>query len=261
MTGAEFEPRIIGFLCNWCSYAGADLAGVSRLQYPPNLRVIRVMCSGRVDPVVLFDAFINGADGVIVCGCHPGDCHYLSGNLHAEKKIKMTRKLLKEAGFQEDRLRLEWVSASEGQKFAGVMKDFTNQIRAMGPSPVHGAEEDRIAANLKAARGSAADFRLRALVSKERLIVDEGNVYGEKKSQVDFDSVIDGAVTAELARKKILSVTRDKPLSVKEIASLLNTSPQKVLEHIIVLRKKNQIGLAGVEGYTPRYVALAAGVT
>jgi F420-non-reducing hydrogenase iron-sulfur subunit len=128
-----YEPRIIGFLCNWCSYAAADLAGTSRIQYPPNIRVIRVMCSGRVDPEFVLRAFLNGADGVLVAGCHPGDCHYISGNLEAEKKMKMTKNLLQESDVNPDRVRLEWCSSAEGGKFAQVVTEMTEDLRKLGP--------------------------------------------------------------------------------------------------------------------------------
>lgn len=131
----EFEPKILAFACNWCSYAGADLAGISRKQYPPNIRLIRVMCSGRMEPIFILSAFEQGADGVLVTGCHIGDCHYISGNEKAEKVIQMTRELLSTLGLEEERLRLEWISASEGQRFAEVMSDFTSQIQGLGPSP------------------------------------------------------------------------------------------------------------------------------
>jgi len=130
----ETEPRIVAFLCNWCSYAGADLAGTSRIRYPPNVRPIRVMCSGRVDPAFVIGAFEGGADGVLVSGCHPGDCHYVSGNLKAEKRMKNTARILKLLGLGSERLRLEWVSTSEGTKFAQVVTDFTEELRKMGPS-------------------------------------------------------------------------------------------------------------------------------
>jgi len=133
---SEHEPRIVGFLCNWCGYAGADLAGTSRLSYPTNIRIIRVMCSGRVEPAFILNAFENGADGVLVAGCHPGDCHYRSGNQHCEKRVEKTRKLLDLLGIGSDRLRLEWVSAAEGEKFASVIKDFTEKLRIKGPSPL-----------------------------------------------------------------------------------------------------------------------------
>ena len=129
-----FEPKIVGFLCNWCSYAGADLAGTSRMVYAPNVRPIRVMCSGRVDPTFVLKAFLEGADGVLIAGCHPpADCHYQEGNLKTMRRIPLLNKMLKQLGIEEERLRLEWVSASEGQKYAKVVNEFTEQIRALGP--------------------------------------------------------------------------------------------------------------------------------
>jgi len=134
---SAFEPRIVGFLCNWCSYAGADLAGVSRFQYPTNLRVIRVMCSGRVHPAHIMEAFKNGADGVLIAGCHPpNDCHYISGNLKAQRRVALLKIVLKQLGLDDNRLRLEWVSAAEGDKFAKLIQNFTDELKEMGPSPL-----------------------------------------------------------------------------------------------------------------------------
>ncbi|MGD9116894.1 MAG: hydrogenase iron-sulfur subunit [Dehalococcoidia bacterium] len=132
----EFEPKIVGFLCNWCSYAGADLAGTSRLKYPPNVRVIRVMCSGRIDERLVLKAFIAGADGVLICGCHPGDCHYQKGNLNARRKMTGLFPFLEAMGIGKDRLRLEWIAASEGPKIAETVKSFTQAIRELGPNPI-----------------------------------------------------------------------------------------------------------------------------
>ncbi|MEM3562816.1 MAG: hydrogenase iron-sulfur subunit [Candidatus Jordarchaeaceae archaeon] len=132
----EFEPKIVAFCCNWCSYAGADLAGVSRFQYPPTIRIIRVMCSGRIEPIFILKAFEAGADGVLVSGCHIGDCHYISGNKVAEKRVKATSEILDLIGLGSNRLRLEWISASEGIKFSETIKSFTEQIRKLGPSPL-----------------------------------------------------------------------------------------------------------------------------
>ena len=131
----EFEPKILAFCCNWCSYAGADLAGVSRLQYPPNIRIIRVMCSGMVHPNLIIDALTKGMDGVIMCGCHPGDCHYIEGNLKAEKRADAIFLMLEDFGLEEERFKLEWVSASEGPRFAEVMQEMVESIKALGPSP------------------------------------------------------------------------------------------------------------------------------
>lgn len=137
----SFEPNILAFCCNWCSYAGADLAGVSRYQYPPNVRIIRVMCSGRIDPEFILHAFEKGIDGVMVIGCHIGDCHYVSGNLEAEKKVKIVKKLLEIVGFESERLALEWVSAAEGMRFSRLIKDFVEKIKRLGPNPLKKKEE------------------------------------------------------------------------------------------------------------------------
>lgn len=130
-----FEPLIVSFCCNWCSYAGADLAGVSRLQYPPNIRIVRVMCSGMVHPNLVIDALTKGADGVLICGCHPGDCHYKDGNLKAEKRADAIKLMLEDFGLEEARFQLEWVSASEGPRFAQVAREYTKKIKELGPSP------------------------------------------------------------------------------------------------------------------------------
>jgi F420-non-reducing hydrogenase iron-sulfur subunit len=138
MMPEEFEPKIIAFCCNWCSYSGADLAGVSRLQYPPNIRIIRVMCSSMVHPNLVIDALTKGADGVIMCGCHPGDCHYIDGNLKAEKRAEAIRLMLEDFGLEDERFRLEWVSASEAPKFAQVMREMVDNIKKLGASPYSG---------------------------------------------------------------------------------------------------------------------------
>jgi len=130
---SRFEPKIVAFLCNWCSYAGADLAGTSRLQYAPNVRVIRVMCSGRVEPYLVVEALQAGADGVIVLGCHPGECHYLEGNYRAVGRMTLLKRMLGQFGIEEERVRLDWVSASEGVRFASIVNQVTEAIRALGP--------------------------------------------------------------------------------------------------------------------------------
>ena len=133
MNEEQFEPRIVGFLCRWCSYTGADLAGTSRIQYPSNMAAIRVMCSGRVDPTFVVKAFKQGADGVLIAGCHPGDCHYLKGNYKAMRRKPMLLNLLDQFGIESLRVRQEWISASEGERFAEVVRDFTDQLKTMGP--------------------------------------------------------------------------------------------------------------------------------
>ena len=131
-----FEPRIVGFLCNWCSYTGADLAGTSRIKYPHNIRIIRVMCTARIDPTFVLKALADGADGVLICGCHPGDCHYVEGNYKTIRRYELLKKMLHDLGIEESRVRLEWVSASEGMRFAEVVKDMTETIRGLGPNRI-----------------------------------------------------------------------------------------------------------------------------
>ena len=133
MKQDAFEPNIVAFLCNWCSYAGADLAGTSRIQYPPNVKIIRVMCSGRVNPMFVVNALQEGADGVLIGGCHPGDCHYVQGNYLARRRMAILKKLLEYLGIDEKRVRMTWVSAAEGKKFADVIREITDDVKKIGP--------------------------------------------------------------------------------------------------------------------------------
>lgn len=132
----EYEPKIIAFVCNWCTYAGADLAGTSRIQYPPNVRIIRLMCTGSLDPVYVINSLLLGADGVLIGGCHPGDCHYISGNYKARRRVTILKEILRTMGFEKDRVWLRWISASEGQKFADTIKEMVTELRGLGPNPV-----------------------------------------------------------------------------------------------------------------------------
>jgi coenzyme F420-reducing hydrogenase delta subunit len=130
----NWEPKIVAFLCNWCSYAGADLAGVSRLQYGPNIRIIRVPCSGRINPLYILKALQNGADGVLVSGCHPGDCHYISGNLVARRKFSLVKRMIEYIGIEPERVQFSWVSASEGNRFAALINQVIDDVKKVGPS-------------------------------------------------------------------------------------------------------------------------------
>jgi len=249
---SDFEPKIIVFLCNWCSYAGADLAGVSRIQYPSNIRVIRVMCSGRVDPVMPLGFLAEGADGVMITGCHIGDCHYIDGNLYALRKFGLLRRLVEKAGLEPERVMLEWVSASEGQRFAEIVTEFTERIRGLGP--VDCDEETRL--NLRAAKVAAEEYRLRALVGKEEKLVERGNVYGDDVTQEEFDKIMDEAVEIEYMRNKIRLVLAREPMSVKELAYRMGDEPRNILSHVVSLRQRGWIDLLELQGNTPIYHAM-----
>lgn len=136
----SFEPKIVGFMCNWCAYRGADLAGTSRMKSAPNVRTVRVMCSGRVDPQLVVKAFQLGADGVLILGCHPGDCHYTEGNYKAARRISLLKKMMAQFGIEDERIRLDWVSASEGNRFKKIVNEITEQIRVLGPLSRNGSD-------------------------------------------------------------------------------------------------------------------------
>jgi F420-non-reducing hydrogenase iron-sulfur subunit len=257
---AEFSPKLVGFLCNWCSYAGADLAGVSRIQYPPNLRIIRVMCSGRVDPVIVLQSLIDGIDGVLVLGCHPGDCHYIAGNLFAEKKMQLTSNLLVKAGIHRDRLKLDWVSAAEGERFANIVTDFTQRIQSLGPiGQAEGLDRGELNDRLIAVQGALSGEKLRWLVGRELKLVEEGNVYGEEVQEGELLSVVEENIENEYTRNRILLMLKKEPLSVKDVASRLEICPADILRHVVAMENAGTVSLADVQGRSPRYVAASDG--
>jgi len=254
-----FEPKILGFLCNWCSYAGADLAGVSRIQYPTNIRVIRVMCSGRVDPSFVADAFLHGIDGVLVLGCHLGDCHYLTGNYEAEIKMKALSKLLDLINFS-NRMRLDWVSAAEGNKFAQIVMEFTNHIKKLGPSPIKEKQKgSQITDSLQAVKNVLEDSRLRGLIARQRELVTDKNVYGEQISVESFENLIDDAIKNEFIRHIIIIKIKEKGKSVPVIANEIGIKAREVLEHIFVLRSRGLVDVAEINEEIPTFISITGG--
>jgi coenzyme F420-reducing hydrogenase delta subunit len=251
----DFEPKILGLLCNWCSYAASDLAGISRIQLPPTVRIIRVMCTGSIDPGMVFEGFAQGLDGVIIMGCHPGDCHYLIGNHHAEKKVKMIKLLLTKTDIQPERLHLEWVSAAEGPKFAEVVKEFTKRITLLGPNPLFDGETVNQVKmnNLLGAKHASEGFRLRAVVGRERKLTEEGNVYGDIISNEEFDEWMNEYIDDEYIRNRILDAVRDEPKSVEQLAEDLNIPTKIAFRHVGRLWKKQIILPVGHLGPSPTY--------
>lgn len=240
--GLEFKPRILGFLCNWCCYGGADLCGVSRFQYPTYLRVIRVMCSGRVDPAFILRAFANGTDGVFVGGCHLNDCHYnTEGNYDALSVMHLCKKLLARIGVNPDRLRLEWVSAGEGVRFAEVMNDFGEKIKNLGPlGKSEGTEEQALKAGIEAATRLVPYLKL---VERQRLRVRFGT---EEEYRAFFESeevgrLFDETIGEKLAIAQIVSLLREGPLPTARIAAALRLTPSKVSKHLTVASKQRLV--------------------
>jgi len=231
--GYEFEPKVLGFLCNWCCYAGADLAGVSRYQYPTNIRIIRMMCSGRIDPAFILRAFSNGMDGVFVGGCWLGECHYVTeGNYDALSVIHICKKLLKQIGVNPDRLRLEWVSASQGVRFAEVMTDFAKKLKELGPLGVgEGIDAKGLKLKLEAARNLVPYIKL---VERERLRVhfETEDEYARFFASEEVDRLFRELIVDKLAISQILLLLRERPLSTGEISEILGLSPSEVSRHL-----------------------------
>ncbi|NIM45773.1 MAG: hydrogenase iron-sulfur subunit [Nitrososphaeria archaeon] len=227
----EFDPKIIGFCCQWCSYAGADLAGVSRFSYPTNVQIIRMMCSGRVDPIHILEAFKSGADGVLVTGCHPGDCHYVDGNSAARKRVTFMKEILERIDIDPERLRLEWISASEGGKFAETIKEFVEAIREKRELKILPKETDAAIETFK-------ENRIRWMLG---VSLSETNVDKDK-----YVLAVEKVKQDELERQMMLNEMRAKgPLTIREISDATGLGPDRVFQHMIALRKKGSISEAG----------------
>lgn len=228
-----FKPKILGFLCNWCSYAGADLCGVSRYQYPPSLKVIRLMCSGRVDLEFVIRAFANGNDGVFIGGCWLGECHYITeGNYDALTTMHLGKKLLEAIGLNPGRLRLEWVSASEGNRFAEVVTDFTNQLTELGPlGSAEEIERDTLKLKLEAIRKLLPYIKL---LQSEKLKVrlENKSEYEKFFASDEITSFFDDLLADKLAISQIMLLLKQQALSTGEIADSLGMSRSDVTKHL-----------------------------
>ncbi len=247
-----FEPKVLAFLCNWCSYAGADLAGVSRFQYPPTIRVMRTMCSGRVDPTYIFEGLENGFDAVFVFGCHIGDCHYIDGNVHTAKRMQVVREMLEMSGIGKDRMHLRWVSAAEGQKFADFVSELSALIVQLGPFD---AEANRLP--LAAAKRAFESPRLRWLLGMDRQLTERENVYHEKIDPEKYEQLLGAAAREELEKALILETLREGSLSVRSIASKSGLPVYTVSQRLSDIEKAGQVELDRYEGTTPLFVSLA----
>ena len=229
----EFKPKLLGFLCNWCSYAGADLCGVSRYQYPPSLKVIRLMCSGRVDLEFVIRALAKGHDGVFIGGCWLGECHYVTeGNYDALSTMHLGRKLLEAAGINPNRLRLEWISASQGIRFSEVITDFTAQVKDIGPlGAAEGIDDETLKLKLEAIRKLLPYVKL---VEREKLRVRFGSKaeYETFFASAELKSWFDGLIADKLAISQIIALLEKQSLSTGEIADSLRMSRSDVTKHL-----------------------------
>lgn len=233
------------------------MAGVSRIQYPTNVGVIRVMCSSSIDPVILLETMIRGADGVLIAGCHPGDCHYDTGNLQAERRVRVVRKLLDRCELEPQRIRLEWVSASEGMRYAEVVESFVEEIRELGPSPVAGDQPDLdILERLYVARDVLGDFRVNLLVNKEHQIEDVSNVFGDTIPKERMDELLDTATSQEFSRCSLLMLAKDSPVSVQQMANRTGLPEEEVLDHVVLLVDRGLLKVDRVDDGSPLYLTI-----
>ena len=249
------EPKIVCFVCNWV-FSEQELA-VSRMRKVANVNVVRVMCIGRIDPAIILETLTEGMDGVLLVGCAPPDCHFVEGNVYAELTVNVLKKLLVLTDLKPERLDLRWFSPIEEVRFAKIIEDFAKQLRRLGSSPLAREKCDvKILENALAAKNVVTDFRLRALIGKEKELTSSLNAYGERTSREEFNALLDEVVKTEFIRHKTLLLIEKKPLSVKELAEVLNMEPAFVLRHILTMRRKGMIALDSIEGTTPRYKAV-----
>ena len=232
-TELEFKPRMLGIICNWCCYGGADLAGVSRFQYPPFIRLVRVMCSAKVDLTHIFRAFSKGLDAVFVGGCHLNDCHYVTnGNYDALSTVQICKKLLKHIGVNPERLRLEWVSAGEGTRFANIMNEYGAQVQKLGPlGEDEGMDQKELKFQLEAAAKLIPYIKL---VQMERLRVPVRTeaAYHAFFSSEEFDRLFDELILDKLAISRIMLLLGERPLSTLAISERLGLSPSEMSRHM-----------------------------
>jgi coenzyme F420-reducing hydrogenase delta subunit len=220
------------------------------------MNVARVTCIGRMDPAVVLETFEKGVDGVMLVGCKPPDCHFIEGNLQAERTVKALKRLMTLSGLEPERLRLLWYSPLEEESFTYYVDEFCDEILKLGLAPIKSAKLENVMLNLLAAKRAVSDFRLRVLLGREKELTESVNVYGEKIPREEFDALLDEIVREEFIRNKIYFLTKARPLPVKALAEAVKMRPAAVLRHIVNMRRKNMIALDHVDGTTPFYKAL-----
>jgi len=244
------EPRIVCLMCNFAFCKGEN-------PVPSNISLARVNCIGEIDPTVVLEMFEREVDAVMLAGCRPPDCHFVEGNLQAERAVKMLKKLLALTGLEPERLSLLWYSPLEATSFTRSAKEFSKQIEKLGASPLRNAKRESMPmVNLLAAKNAAGEFRLRVLLGREKELTEGVNVYGDKLTPEEFDTLMADVVEDEFIRYKIHLLTKTKPLSVKALAEATEMKPAAVLKQIVNMRRKNMITLDSIEGTTPLYKAL-----
>lgn len=253
---SDDRSKIAVFVCDW-AVNPYDVSDEALKKFPADVRLAKVKCTGRIDPVFYVDSFLKGADGVLVLGCNKGDCHFLEGNLQAENKMKMVGRLLDLAGFEPERMRAEWMSALDEGKLKESLMEFIHHIEKLGGNPVStGGPDPALHERILAAKATVEGFRDRALAGRELEVTERGNVYGERVPRYKFDEVQAEALRAEFHRNWMYLLLKREASSVQELSSKTGLREDQVLRHIVAMRSRNLVDMDRIEGITPYYRAL-----
>jgi F420-non-reducing hydrogenase iron-sulfur subunit len=243
------EPSIVCFSCNF-AFCG------QQTPISETAKVVRVQCIGRLDPVSILEVFDKGVDAVILAGCKPPDCHYQEGNAHAELAVGILKRLLKFSGLEPERLKLVWATPFEDQDLARYIKEFSEEMARLPPSPLKGPDAESYKINLIAAKNAASQFRTRVLLGREKEVTQHSNVYGEKIPKENYDAMLDEIVGDEFVRYKIHFLVKNVPMSVVDLAKATGLKPSEVLNHVVDMRRKNMLAVDHINDATPVYRAL-----
>jgi len=254
----ETKPKISCFVCKWAGH-DEELTSMSKRKAFSNVDVVTVPCLGRVDPTTVLESMLKGVDGVILLGCAIPDCHFIKGNVYANITMNVLKKLLRLTALEHDRLEIRLISAIEDKKLANIVGQFARRLKKFGPSPLSEDKKDStVFREVLAAKNAVADFRLRAVIGKEKQLTSDSNTYGETVAQEDYEAFTDGVIQTEFIRHKMLLSIKEKPTSVKELAEDLGLKPALVFRHILNMRRQGVVTMDHVEGTTPIYKALEA---
>ncbi len=241
------------FVCDWAVNPN-EISDETLSTLPTEFSLVKVKCVGRVDPTIVFEAFIQGLDGVVILGCHPGDCHFITGNYYTEKRAAMIQRILEVLEISPERLLVDWISPAEGERLAGLLRDFSEKVVELGPLGSEASlESGELSQRLSASKGALADDRLRWLVGRERELIEEGNVFGERLPQEEFDRVMDESIRKEYQRNRILQSLKENALTIREMAEVVGLPPREVLRNLVALESDGLVSVTEIDGSSPRY--------
>ena len=253
VSGRPWDPSILMLCCKRVAAADTRLARTSRIQMITDPRILHLPCSGNVDPALCVQLLREGMDGVLVLGCHSGDCCNSNGNHFAEMMMTWTRLILNKTELDGERLLIDWVSANEGQLFTGIVSDFMEELRAFGPNPVNDPDREPLCQQLDAAILTLNDLRIRALMDKVRTLQDQGNVYGETVDREELNAAVGSALESEYLRKSILVILKGRDMTVPQLSRRLSLSPETIMTQVVRLRQRNLLDISRIDGLDPSY--------